>query len=183
MVNITITEWDESEATTKDTFMEEVESYTIFKIANFIIMYWLPVLIPIRLIGNVLSFLVMTKPNNRKMSTCVYMAALSINDNILMLLCLHYYLVSAVQIHSWYSFECKLHAFAALFALQNGTFQVVAMTLDKYIAIKWPHKAAIYSTARRAKIITGSVSICVCIYSIPHFFFQLPFVINVLAMP
>ena len=170
MVNITITEWDKSEEKNKDTFMEEVESYTIFKIANFIIMYWLPVLIPIGLIGNVLSFLVMTKPNNRKMSTCVYMASLSINDNILMLLCLHYYLVSAVQIHTWHSFECKLHAFAALFALQNGTFQVLAMTVDKYIAIKWPHKAAIYSTARRAKVITVSVSICVCIYNIPHFF-------------
>ena len=67
MVNITITEWDESEEKNKDTFMEKVESYTIFKIANLIIMYWLPVLIPIGLVGNILSFLVMTKPNNRKM--------------------------------------------------------------------------------------------------------------------
>ena len=131
MVNITITEWDESEVTAKNTFMKEVQSYSTFKIANLIMIYWLPVLIPIGLIGNTLSFLVMTKPNNRKMSTCVYMAALSINDNILMLLCLHYYLVSAVQIHTWHSFECKLNAFAALFALQNGTFQVLAMTVDK----------------------------------------------------
>ena len=148
MVNIVTTGSDESEATTKDTFMEKVESYTTFKIAVFLVSYWFPVLVPIGLVGNILSFLVMIKPNNRKMSTCVYMAAISNNDNIMMLVCLHYYLVSAVQIHSWYSFECKLHAFAALFALQNGTFLVVTMTIDKYIAIKWPHKAAIYSTAR-----------------------------------
>ena len=172
MVNITITEWDESEERTKDTFMEEVESYTIFKIANLITIYWLPVLIPIGLVGNILSFLVMTKPNNRKMSTCVYMAALSINDNIMMLVCLHY-LVSAVQTHNWYSFECKMISFVTLFALQNGTFLVVAMTIDKYIAIKWPHKVDTYSTARRAKMITVSVSIGVCIYNIPYFFISI----------
>ena len=44
------------------------------------------------------------------------------------------------------------------------------MTLDKYIAIKWPHRAATYSTPRRAKIIVVTVYVCVCIYNIPHFF-------------
>ena len=82
--------------------MEEDQSYTIYKIATFITTYWFLVLIPIGLVGNTLSFRVMVKPNNRKMSTCIYMAAISINDNILMLVGLHYYLVSAVQTHSWY---------------------------------------------------------------------------------
>ena len=173
MVNIVTTGSDESEATTKDTFMEKVESYTTFKIAVFLVSYWFPVLVPIGLAGNILSFLVMIKPNNRKMSTCIYMAAISINDNIMMLVCLHYHLLSAVQIHSWYSFECKLHGFGTLFTLQNGIFLVVAMTIDKYIAIKWPHKAAIYSTARRAKIIVGSVYISVFIYNITHFFLSI----------
>ena len=44
------------------------------------------------------------------------------------------------------------------------------MTLDKYIAIKWPHKAATYSTPKRAKMITGGVYVSVSIYNIPHFF-------------
>ena len=66
-----------------------------------------------------------------------------------------------------------MSSFAALFALQNGTFLVVAMTIDKYIAIKWPHKAATYSTPRRAKMITVSVSIGVCIYNIPYFFISI----------
>ena len=47
------------------------------------------------------------------------------------------------------------------------------MTIDKYIAIKWPHKAAIYSTARRAKMTVGSVYISVFIYNIPHFFLSI----------
>ena len=104
------------------------------------------------------------------MSTCIYMAAISVNDNIMMYMCCHDYLVSAVHIHYWSPLECKFLAFVALFALQNGTFQVLSMTLDKYIAIKWPHKAATYSTPRRARIIAVGVYICALIYNIPHFY-------------
>ena len=92
-------EWEGTKKT-KDTFMEEVKSYTTFKVANFITTYWFPVLIPIGFVGNTLSFLVMIKPNNRRMSTCIYMAAISVNDNIMMCICFHDYLVSVVQIHN-----------------------------------------------------------------------------------
>ena len=160
----------EETQTTKDTFTEEVEAYTTFKIANFISIYWLPVLVPIGLVGNTLSFLVMIKPNNKKMSTCIYMAAISVNDNIMMFMSSHEYLFSVVQIHKWNPIECRISGFVALFALQNCTFQVLAMTLDKYIAIKWPHRAATYSTPKRAKLIVVTLYVCVCIYNIPHFF-------------
>ena len=143
--------------------MEEVESYIIFKIGTFINIYYYPVFIPVGLVGNTLSFLVMIKRNNRKMSTCIYMAAISINDNIMMHMTCHDYLVVVVQTHKWYQLECKFLAFLALFALQNSTFLVVAMTLDKYIAIKWPHRSATYSTPRRAKVFSAWC-VCLCIY-------------------
>ena len=156
--------------TTKNTFIEEVESFSIFTIANFVNTYWFPVLVPIGLVGNTLSLLVMLKTNNRKISTCIYMAALSINDNIMMCGCFHDYLVSVLHIHKWNPIECKLNVFVTLFALQNCTFLILAMTLDKYIAIKWPHKAATYSTPRRAKIISAGLYVCIFIYTIPPFF-------------
>ena len=168
--NLATTGWREVEATSKDIFMEEVESYMTFKIANFINTYWFPILVPIGLVGNTLSLLVMTKSNNRKMSTCIYMATISVNDNVMMCICFHDYLVSSVQIHEWQSLECKLNAFITLFALQNGTFQVLAMTLDKYIAIKWPHRAATYSVPRTARRIAMGLYICLGIYNIPHLF-------------
>ena len=97
-INLANTGWDAAEAT-KDTFMEEVKTYTEFKVANFINMYWYPILVPIGLVGNTLPFLVMIKPNNRKMSTCIYMAAISINDNLMMYVCFHVFLISALHIH------------------------------------------------------------------------------------
>ena len=132
-----------------------------FKIANFINTYWFPVLIPIGLVGNILSFVVMIKPKNTKMSTCIYMAAISINDNLMMASSLNNFLVIAMEIHKWHLWECKLAAFCALFALQNSSFQV--------LAIKWPHKAATYSTPKRARMVAVGLSVCAFIYNSPHF--------------
>ena len=61
--------------------MEQVKTFTTYNIAIFIMKYWFPILVPIGLVGNTLSFLVMIRPSNRKMSTCIYMAAISMNDN------------------------------------------------------------------------------------------------------
>ena len=168
-INLATTGWDAVEAT-EDTFMEEVKTYTEFKVANFINMYWYPILVPIGLVGNSLSFAVMMKPNNRKMSTCIYMAAISINDNLMMYVCLHVFLVSALQIHTWHHFECKFVIFCSLVALQGSTYLILAMTVDKYIAIKWPYKAATYSTPKRATLIVVVLQICIIIYNVPHLF-------------
>ena len=86
----------------------------------------------------------------------------------MMCICFHDYLVYVIKINNWHLIECKLSVFIALFALQNGTYQILAMTVDKYIAIKWPHKASTYSTPRRAKLIVILVYVCVFIYNIPH---------------
>ena len=149
-INFVSTALEESE-TTINIFMEEVKTYTTFKIATFIATYWFPVLVPVGVMGDILSFIVMIKPNNRKMSTCIYMTAISINDNIMMYVCFQVSLVVILQIHPWHPVECKIVAFCALFGLQNCTFQILAMTVDKYIAIKWPHRAATYSTPRESK--------------------------------
>ena len=112
----------------------------------------------------------MIKPNNRKMSTCIYMAGISINDNLLMYACIHAHLVDFLQLHKWNSTECNFVAFVSLFTLQNCTYLILAMTIDKYIAIKWPHRAATYSTLERARIVTIILYVCVFFYNIPHFF-------------
>ena len=58
---------EQVETVAVDPFMEKVETYVLFTIAMGFRMYWFPVLVPIGLVGNTLSFLVMIKPNNRKM--------------------------------------------------------------------------------------------------------------------
>ena len=85
--------------TNGNSFMEDAQMFLTFKVATMINRFWFPLLIPIGLVGNTLSFLVMIKPNNRKMSTCIYMAAISINDNLMMCKNTHQWLVTVVETH------------------------------------------------------------------------------------
>ena len=71
---------------------------------------------------------------------------------------------------NWDPLECHIVAFLISLTLQNATFQVLAMTVDKYIPIKWPHKAAVYITPRRAVITSIVIYICVTSYNIPNLF-------------
>ena len=151
-------------------FMEQVEYYITYKIASYINQYWFPILVPIGLVGNTLSFLVMVKESNRKMTTCIYMAAISINDDLMMCLAFHDWLISAVVLHEWYLWECKIASLLTNFSLQCATFQVLALTTDRYVAIKWPFKAVTNSTPRRAKLIILGILILTFIYNIPHLF-------------
>ena len=141
-----------------------------YKIASYINDYWFAVLVPLGLIGNTLSFLVMIRPHNRKVSTCIYMAAISINDNFMMCWVFHVWLVSGVHTHTWNLWECKVAASLHNFSLQSATYQVLAMTLDKYVAIKWPHRAATYSNPRKAKLISMCVFVCAFSYNVPILF-------------
>ena len=99
------------------------------------------------------------------------MAAISVHDNLMMCVCFHVFLVSALHIHRWHQFECTFFInFCSLVALQSSTYLILAMTVDKYIAIKWPHMAATYSTPKRSTLIVVGLQICVIIYNIPHLF-------------
>ena len=160
------------ESEIQDTFLQEAQSYLTYKIVKYTDRYWFPILLPLGLIGNTASFLVMIRSNNRKVLTCIYMAAISINDNLMLFCVLHDFLhvVSAMNIQKWYLLECKINTFFAFFCLQCATYLVLSMTLDKYIAIKWPHRAATYSTPRRAKIIIVTITCLVLMYNLPHFF-------------
>ena len=163
---------EQVETITGDPFMQQAETYIMFKIAMGFRMYWFPILVPIGLVGNTLSFLVMIRANNRKISTCIYMAAVSINDNLMMFLAIYTWVFTVATEHSWHPVECKLKVYLVAFAVQNSTYQVLVMTVDKYIAIKWPHRAATYSTPRRAKFTILVVFISGMTYNTLHLFFS-----------
>ena len=98
------------------------------------------------------------------------MAAISISDNIMMYVCLFVFLIDVIKTHELHHMECKFKRLISLFAQQNCTFLILAMTIDKYIAIKWPHKAATYSTPKRAKMIAVGLAEGAFVYNIPHLF-------------
>ena len=66
-------------------FMAKASSYLQSKIGVAIHNYYFPVIVIVGITGNILRILVMIRPHNRHISTCVYMACLSVSDTILII--------------------------------------------------------------------------------------------------
>ena len=102
---------------------EEAKKYLTYKIAIFTHKYWFPV--PLcGILGNFLSLCVLLKPNNRRLSTCMYMSAIAINDNLMLSLALWNVLVVTPGIIRWTIWPCRIMGYMTLAAYQQGTYQV-----------------------------------------------------------
>ena len=70
--------------------------------------YWLPILVPVGFVGNILSILVMTSKQNIKISCCVYMSILAIVDNIMLCVATEFWFVIIGYPRNRYIWECKM---------------------------------------------------------------------------
>ena len=58
--------------------------------------YYLPVAVIVGFCGNILALLVMLQPHNRRITCCIYLAALAVSDNMFLYVGAHYWLMSVV---------------------------------------------------------------------------------------
>ena len=114
----------------------------------------------------------MTMKHNRHLSTCVYMSIIAVNDNIVLSLNFHRWLVENTAFSIYTDTGCRaiiylVHVFGGF-----GAYEIVLMTLDKVIAIKLPHKSALLCTAKRAKIFSIINLLTMTIFYLPNLDFS-----------
>ena len=89
MANVSI-----SPTETPGNNLTKTASYPFLEAVLLGLMNGLPwVFVPLGLVGNVTSLLITTKERNRKISTCVYMSALSVVDSLVLFSVLFYRLL------------------------------------------------------------------------------------------
>ena len=157
-----------------DEFMRKASTYPQFKIGVATNDYYFPSIVSVGIVGNILRFLVMVQPHNRHISTCVYMASLSVSDTILIIYQGYsVWMLPAFKLHPFVSIQCKWNIFTGFGIGMIGSLIIVAMTLDKFFAIRFPHKSASFNTPRRAKIVVAIIVVVSVIFNLPHFFVTL----------
>ncbi len=124
--------------------------------------YWYVLFFVIGFVTNILSLLVMTMKHNRKLSTCVYMGVIAVNDNVYLLLAFHYWFANFIESSHYTTWVCKFKAYSVLVTGTFGGYEIFFMTLDKCIAITMPHKSTSLCTTKRAKIVSV-VNLITCI--------------------
>ena len=118
-----------------------------------------PTLSIVGVIGNILSGIVMFRKNNRQVSCYFYMAMLAVTDSLHLITTLGYWIVKDTP-HLYvppniYKWICYI-----LFPITSGsalcgTYIILAMTLDRLIAVKWPLKSLTWCTMKRARVTTA----------------------------
>ena len=114
----------------------------------------------------------MTMRHNRHLSTCVYMGVTAVNDSLVLSINFHRWLHENTPLYFFTDWGCKIIIYLVHISGTFAAYEITLMTLDKLIAIKFPHKSAFMCTARRAKIFSVINFIVVSIFFLPNLDFS-----------
>ena len=141
------------------------------KIIYLIVM---PIILIFGSTGNLMSFVLMSRKAMRKLSICVYLRCLAVFDTVSLwanaVLVLLYYGTDSEIVHGFY-LGCVSYRMTLLFH-QVGAWTVLAVTVERFIALYIPYKAERLCTVRSAKIVCSVLIIIATLLNLPHFFLQ-----------
>ncbi|KAL8577064.1 hypothetical protein ACOMHN_058112 [Nucella lapillus] len=135
------------------------EEFAEVKIASLIARIYVPFLVSVGLVFNFLCFVTFVFTSLGTTSTCVYMAAIAVLDSIVLVHALcnlirRYIGHTAFYMHS--DWACGLHYFLFYFTIHLDVLVLLAMTVDRFIVVKFPLKAQSWCTPKSAiRVIAG----------------------------
>ena len=136
---------------TNSTFQD----YNEYKIAVGIWTYCPPFLLAIGTVANILSIVVLLQPSLRQCRTMFYLLVLSFSDICALYTgLLRFWLKYAFELdfRLMSEFGCRFHGFLVYTILDFTTWILVAVTVDRCIAVCLPFKARLWCTMQTAKI-------------------------------
>ena len=142
------------------------------KTATNIWIYCSPIVIVVGTIGNILSFRVMLRRRLRQTTTALYLIVLSVADTCVLYSGLLRQWIRALQgtdVRNFSDFSCKFHIFIVYLFLQFQAWILVAITIERLVAVTLPHRSRKIFTRRSAVLILLVVfTLLACVNS--HYF-------------
>lgn len=154
---------DGNAITNETMFIHDYETilmiYSEYRAKKWIITYIPPVLLFIGTFGNIFSFVILRKSMMR-VSTYFYLAVLALADLVVLylgLLRLWTGEITGVDIRNKNNWICKITIFLTYTISDFSVWLIVAVTVERYIAVCHPLKASILCSVQRARMVTVSV--------------------------
>lgn len=137
-------------------------------VERFLMKFILPVIIVVGTVGNILSIAVLIRSKMRCTSVYFYLMVLAFAD-----LCVLYVsgfktwirIVADFELLHVSSFTCKATLFLLLFCLHFSAWLVVLTTVDRFIAVWFPFRAAVWCSVGRARLLTVALMVVIGIYN------------------
>lgn len=156
-----IRNWTEDENITADVSYSDLKSEPFYILAIDLIKYCLPIIIFIGTFGNAMSFLIMVQREMRQTSTFFYLATLAVADTVVL-----YISAFKTWIMVLTGFEllhqgpaaCKLSIFTTQFCVHFSAWLIVAVTVERFLAVWFPLRATTMCNLARAKFVTVMIA-------------------------
>jgi hypothetical protein len=137
--------------------------------------HYLPnVLVAVGMVGNVLSFLLLSGPQYRTSSTCVYMKAVAISDSIHLLSIplqrsVAYILLDKIKRMSPNRTRifCTQGMFWLYFSPTVSSYLLFAMSLDRLLALVFPFKSRVSSSVSNAMAVVVAIFVVAVVLHLP----------------
>ena len=152
--------------------IQSFTSYLAYVVGVGINRYVLPMLVIVGACGNFISMLVMFQRQNRHTSFSIYLGNLAISDNCVLFTAGYYWVAAELLGRTFYDIECKIFIWLLDTFQHNGVLLILSVTLDRFVAVRFPFNAAAWCRAKRAKIVSACVFVVVAVYSLPHLLFN-----------
>ena len=162
----TAQDWTVSEHN-QSTLVKASMELPLFIAGSYIHMVWLPIIVILGIVGNILVVAVMLKRSQRSLSCSLYLAALAIADTTALLRKAVDLVILASKIRYTHA-ACRILVYIALSAVQYGTILVFCITIDRLIAVRFPHLAGKFCNPRRAKMLIIGLLVVIALINIPH---------------
>ena len=146
------------------TTKESVKGFVIVdtnlrRASRYMDFYFVPCVIALGLIGNTLSFLVFVLTNLKRLSSSVYLAALSISDSGF-LICVFFSWSNNINITIYHKPGwCQAFVYMTYIFGFLSVWYIVAFSCERFIAVRWPFKRSAICTPRKARIVVVSLAI------------------------
>ncbi|KAH3793982.1 hypothetical protein DPMN_147510 [Dreissena polymorpha] len=131
---------------------------------RYLQLYVPPILLVLGTCGNFLSFVIMSR-NMFKISTYSYLALLAIMDTFVLCIGLLRMWIGhfAMDIQIMSNWMCKLVTFVGYVSSVMSVWLIIAVTIERFIAVKFPLKAQRMCNVVRARIVILAITLATCL--------------------
>jgi growth hormone secretagogue receptor len=136
-------------------------------ISHYVYMIVYPIIFLLGLVGNLLSSLLFAITNLNRTSCGIYFLLLAIFDSIALIGGLHHCLTIGYRLPVPNAVYCRARDFLLYVSMDMVSWMIVAISVDRFLKVKFPIKARIYTT-RKLTIIISSVLLVIFIIKNVH---------------
>lgn len=175
--SIEVTTSDASSYLVIDIPPDAVQAYVYSSVDRILITVFMPIIFTIGVLGNIAVIVVFFRIKGMRTVTNHYLTNLAIADLIFLLLAVtdRWVLYVSSPIIDDYSYTsrafCKTFPYIQDASIIVSCYTVILVTVERYIAICWPHKFKQLSTRPRAIMLCTFFWMFALLYKIPDLFF------------